>query len=726
MPYNYTGKLALTRAFSYEILYDITTDYRVSPAAVTYTPSTVAVTGTNINWKRYTECSCPNYPNWCWSFCSNNQIIYNSIPAYNSGIASRTSIQLETLIDAPVVSTNYSLNITYKRTTIRSTGTTTSTNTFTSSILVKPNSLIIKHYNITNEASPLNNLKILDETNSFVYNSNDTNKHLFSISNDGSESSIFEFTSESEDYDLSNANIDGLGLIFTVIERSRYKLKVKAKHPKYNYDFTKAQNIIVNFYNFYNSIDYYFDVQVKRTPVLFVHGLCSNATAFSKMMNTIALNSNEEYQNFQFLSVDYSSSSASGFYSNNHVIPNGINTLLEQVRNVKIAVGKVDVIGHSMGGILTRLYQQNINFKKDIGRIITINTPHSGSPWPEVLSDGAWKRVSGFLCDDDNNSNFLAIPDLSVNNPIIDSDLNGPSRLINKEIPSFSITTTKELYSAEIPITVDFVARRYPIATALIVLNDATTSMNNLFEYKAHDYVVSKESQVGGLSKTANILEQWHMNSVSNNDVINKVHFLLKSPLSEFSILGFNPPNLTYPPVGALSLTNNNTGTTPTIAITLLLNNSTYKNGDIVTVNILGENLSEITAMTEYSADSILAIRTNGNALSFNFRINNTFFRGFHDFTVIGKDENGNTVKKNIKYVVSSSNNSCQFSTVNSGYWQDPNIWSCGSVPTVLDDVILNAGHIVTVDGITVQANKVIYSGGRIVTFNNGKLQLKH
>lgn len=62
-------------------------------------------------------------------------------------------------------------------------------------------------------------------------------------------------------------------------------------------------------------------------------------------------------------------------------------------------------------------------------------------------------------------------------------------------------------------------------------------------------------------------------------------------------------------------------------------------------------------------------------------------------------------------------------STVMSGNWNDPATWSCGVVPGGSDQVIINANHIVTIDGFTARAAKVSYSGtGRVLFQNNGRL----
>jgi hypothetical protein len=60
------------------------------------------------------------------------------------------------------------------------------------------------------------------------------------------------------------------------------------------------------------------------------------------------------------------------------------------------AATQANVVGHSMGGILGRIhvglgnagYYRKDNFMKgDIKKLITLDTPHTGSPWPSLLVD---------------------------------------------------------------------------------------------------------------------------------------------------------------------------------------------------------------------------------------------------------------------------------------------------------------------------------------------------
>jgi pimeloyl-ACP methyl ester carboxylesterase len=78
-----------------------------------------------------------------------------------------------------------------------------------------------------------------------------------------------------------------------------------------------------------------------------------------------------------------------------HCEPGGIETAIEDFRKRDIAATQADVVGHSMGGVLARVYASNAynpnyerpeNFSQgDIHRLITISSTHFGSDIPRIL-----------------------------------------------------------------------------------------------------------------------------------------------------------------------------------------------------------------------------------------------------------------------------------------------------------------------------------------------------
>jgi pimeloyl-ACP methyl ester carboxylesterase len=142
----------------------------------------------------------------------------------------------------------------------------------------------------------------------------------------------------------------------------------------------------------------------------------------------------------------------------------GIRAALEYYRNsLGIAATQVDVIGHSMGGILARVYASddrsaNTNhpyrrlenfFQGDIHRLITLNTPHFGSELAEMTdifgrarigeeAFPAWARrqlLATLLRGLFANPDAEAIRDLRPESEAL-------KRIGHTRIPAFSIATT--------------------------------------------------------------------------------------------------------------------------------------------------------------------------------------------------------------------------------------------------------------------------------------------
>ena len=125
-------------------------------------------------------------------------------------------------------------------------------------------------------------------------------------------------------------------------------------------------------------------IGVSRNGLLLMHGLNSNRQCFWPFGEY--LYDTGSYLKQQFYIQDYSASNTSSFYDNTHVnrvVENGLKTLSQKLFDIGIASTKYDMIGHSMGGILERLYIQQID-NKHTNKLITLNTPHFGSPLGEI------------------------------------------------------------------------------------------------------------------------------------------------------------------------------------------------------------------------------------------------------------------------------------------------------------------------------------------------------
>lgn len=125
-------------------------------------------------------------------------------------------------------------------------------------------------------------------------------------------------------------------------------------------------------------------LSLTQPPTLLVHGVWASPDTF-RVWNPF-LHNHLMSQGLRVKMADYRSTTRSSFSENQGVVGAHIQDLLSDLEKERIAATKVNVVGHSMGGILTRYhgmtgdYANPDNFGEgDVRRLITIDTPHFGS-----------------------------------------------------------------------------------------------------------------------------------------------------------------------------------------------------------------------------------------------------------------------------------------------------------------------------------------------------------
>ncbi len=58
---------------------------------------------------------------------------------------------------------------------------------------------------------------------------------------------------------------------------------------------------------------------------------------------------------------------------------------------------KVDIVAHSMGGVVSRYYAQSDEYNNDIDQLIFLGTPHQGSPESYLAYEGAYFTGNVFI-----------------------------------------------------------------------------------------------------------------------------------------------------------------------------------------------------------------------------------------------------------------------------------------------------------------------------------------
>ncbi|HBG26119.1 MAG: hypothetical protein A2Y10_16335 [Planctomycetes bacterium GWF2_41_51] len=118
------------------------------------------------------------------------------------------------------------------------------------------------------------------------------------------------------------------------------------------------------------------NISLARPPVVMVHGLYGNPSDFSKMGDELTA------KGWLYLYLASYNNTAS-FDKNIPKVKAEIKNALNGPRGAGYAATKVDVVAHSMGGLLVK--KMDTSTQESIRKIITIGTPYKGSPLATLL-----------------------------------------------------------------------------------------------------------------------------------------------------------------------------------------------------------------------------------------------------------------------------------------------------------------------------------------------------
>ena len=75
-------------------------------------------------------------------------------------------------------------------------------------------------------------------------------------------------------------------------------------------------------------------------------------------------------QPFQLYRLDYRNTNDSHFDVNFPQVSGGLDAIIQQSADAGLAAGKADVVTHSMGGVISRLYVQSPDYQHEVRRIV--------------------------------------------------------------------------------------------------------------------------------------------------------------------------------------------------------------------------------------------------------------------------------------------------------------------------------------------------------------------
>jgi pimeloyl-ACP methyl ester carboxylesterase len=350
----------------------------------------------------------------------------------------------------------------------------------------------------------------------------------FSVCSDGAPVSFFEITADNVPASIFLPSLlDNLSLRvsgnnqefgkITLLSRRRDKIEFQYTHPL-NIHNDKSLFAVIELELFLSNspctVLKKIPIEVYNPPILFVHGLWGNVNSFREMFNRFEQLPGYDFSNL--LRVNYEDTNANMFADNSDVIPRNIDVMIKRLAKSKIACGKANIVAHSMGGILTRLYVQGNAYRNDVYKIITINTPHAGSQLADYILD---ERTNGFrktaFCDF-FSCDQGAIQDLAVSSAQIRS-MNNRNNI-----------NPKMLFKT-------IVGEIEPSRNMLRAIGLTADEYINLFNGERNDMIVARSSQLGGISMLESfaLFAQQHQGAQDNANIISHVIDAMQKPYQE-------------------------------------------------------------------------------------------------------------------------------------------------------------------------------------------------
>ena len=402
-----------------------------------------------------------------------------------------------------------------------------------------------------------------------------------------------------------------------------------------------------------------FKLILVKPPILLLHGLWSAGSAWDPLKAYLIGNSG--YEGFMISTPNYPNDIR--FAANRLVGINESHKLISNCASNGFSVGKVDVIGHSMGGNIARLGLQSDEYKHTYNKLITINSPLSGSQVSNfVFSSPVISNVFRLFASSTNNIDKGALADIAVNSTAVRSLLNGGGNLNKNKTPTHAISSDLynlypeqlQWFEAFIPVLTAPVVK--PIGVALLALKMIALAgtpcnffgmideciLNKVFK-EPYDQVVPLSSQTAGLPLIATTkFDDINHNAMiaSGSIVYERIKYLLKENIESpaFAKNGYNPPILTYngPNRGILN--------NETVQITKPDKNSTYVAGSAIEVIAQGSiGIKRLLLLTGNEAVGLGGKDATTQSASFNYIIPVNVVGKFH-IAVLGYNSFGQPV----------------------------------------------------------------------------------
>jgi pimeloyl-ACP methyl ester carboxylesterase len=275
-----------------------------------------------------------------------------------------------------------------------------------------------------------------------------------------------------------------------------------------------------------------------KPPIVLLHGLWDYATAWEDQGSIRSLKSKlKEDHGYQYI-IPYQYSNSDSFDQLKLVIDNAIHLALGMAKVDHIVSKKADVVAHSMGGLLTKLY----GHESKIRSIITVGTPHFGSPWADIVCIAVGceleeyeltvpQKATAWLFEKfDHPARNGAIKDLRVDE--------GQHCEANRiDVPNYLVSGISDPNKLPIPGFINIVLKILRWSSPLLLPISPSDLHHFLFGPTARsDWVVSESSQEANLTGT-DVNVDCHTTEPIDNGIHEKIiNFLHRTTDTGFEV----------------------------------------------------------------------------------------------------------------------------------------------------------------------------------------------
>jgi pimeloyl-ACP methyl ester carboxylesterase len=213
----------------------------------------------------------------------------------------------------------------------------------------------------------------------------------------------------------------------------------------------------------------------------------------------------------------------SAFCTVKYNIPTHAKKLQEQIEDLKkkANMDQVNIVAHSMGGLIARYYVQNLDKENSVNKIITLGTPHSGAKeWTDMSFfgiDKQWWSENAQSCpiEEYKKQTDFAAEQLSSKSDFI-INLNSNTNK-EKNVKYYTIFTSLDEVVSIDSANLDFAEINYPDTKCSSHTNlkypskcpEAYEYVLDALEFKKSNSIGNSDNQItGNINPTANVITE--------------------------------------------------------------------------------------------------------------------------------------------------------------------------------------------------------------------------